>query len=161
MGAGKGKTKRTQTQPRNPPETPPANQYSPARESTSAWNKFVKDHNLQNQTFKNYYQIQTDPNDGSINLDETLKLTNELFHDYIITGALTLPTNHHIEEYELQILPYTNTTHLLALKNTKDNRTTTVISNINHWFTAKNKMNSYDAEVCLRRLATAINKLTD
>ena len=103
MGSGKGKVRRVRGAPAYglvpvQPGIPHA-----AKVNFSAWHEFLAESHLEKQALGGYYLGLPGGNiTRSLSADEQLKVAQELFQDFVATGALVLPAGRSVDDYEIK-----------------------------------------------------------
>ena len=170
MGAGKGKTKRAQTQPRTGTQAQPTTH---AISNNQAWKTFIKDHGLQNQTTSSYYQTTPTglarPFISGIPASlpkqytpaEAHQIITELFQDFVVTNALTLPAQHSTGDYKLLLCPKAPAPngHEIVIRNRQTKHEATLLVYPEMWIEGNDKLTSYNTERILEELYSTLNSL--
>ena len=153
MGAGRGKTKRSQSGAR-PEAAATAKLYKQAKVDATKWKQFLKNAKLEHVSLQDYYV-----KDANASADERMELiVNELLADLTAVGAVVLPEPYQIADFHFEFAP---DGELYASLTTDAGQHTyfTPVIGIRRHFDIRGEMQNTDVGYALVRLTAFITSL--
>src|ERR1035437_10189276 len=101
MGSGRGQVRRGRAGRPQLEAKPAVNIVAPAAADWQRWKRFVQENRLKWVNIGDYYQ--TEEATSVLTAAEIEATMQELFRDWVSTGALTLPAGRDVDEYEFEM----------------------------------------------------------